>query len=230
MKLSNKKIIIFSLILCAILLIIWRGHIRDQLTLASLREQSAYFLEQVHRHYLFSVLIYMAIYTALIALALPVVAPLTILGGYLFGALYGTLYGVISASTGALIYFLVIRYLFAHTVKERYSQQLAVFHDKMTRYGASYLISLQLLTIIPYFVINTLAALADVPLVTFAWTTVVGGIPLQAIYAFAGRELATLHSIRDILKPTILVILIVMAILAALPVVLRWIQERRHRE
>jgi uncharacterized membrane protein YdjX (TVP38/TMEM64 family) len=151
---------------------------------------------------------------------------MTILGGYLFGIVHGVLYAVFGASAGATIYFLLVRYVFAHTLRESFALQLSIFHEKMNRYGASYLISLQLLTIIPYFVINTLAALADVPLVTFIWTTVLGGLPLHVIYAVAGRELGSLTSIRDILKPSIIVLLLVMACMALLPMIIRYLRVK----
>lgn len=229
MKSRSKTKFLVLIVLAVLFFLFVRSYMSDYLCLARLQASSASFLAQVEKHYLLSVFLYMLIYTFFIALALPAVAPLTILGGYLFGALPAAAYAVASASLGATIYFLLVRYLFAQTVKAKYEQQLAVFHEKINRYGASYLISLQLLTVIPYFVINTLAALANVPLFTFIWTTIVGGIPLQLIYAIAGRELATLSSIKDILKPSILVLLILMAVVALLPMIMRFLREKKQQ-
>lgn len=229
MRLTYKKPILLLIIFGAIILLMHYFRVLDYLTISHLQEQSVALAGIVEEHYLFSVVMYSGVYAFLVACALPVVAPLTMLGGYLFGVFHGVIYAAVGASAGATIYFLVIRYIFAHTVRARFAHQLASFHEKMNQYGASYLISLQLLTIIPYFVINTLAALANVPLITFIWTTVLGGLPLHAIYATAGRELATLRSVRDILKPSIIVLLLVMALVAALPVIIRSIQHRRHR-
>lgn len=227
MKKYNKNLLVTTVALSVFILLIYRLRFGEYFSLDHLQSQSALLLNQVHAHYTGSVIIYMGIYAALIACALPVVAPMTILGGYLFGILYGVIYAVIGASAGAVIYFLLVRYVFAHTVRESFTLQLDKFHEKMNRYGASYLISLQLLTIIPYFVINTLAALANVPLITFIWTTILGGLPLHVIYAVAGQELASLTSIRDILKPSIIVLLLVMALIALLPMIIRLARSYR---
>ncbi len=225
---KNTIVILFAFIVS--LLLLRQMNIGSCLSIENLQSNSASLLAYVQQHYLVAALIYLMVYAALIACALPVVAPMTILGGYLFGVINGVIFACIGASCGAVVYFLLVRYLFAHTVQEKYAVQLHHFHDRMTKYGASYLISLQLLTIIPYFVINTLAALADVSLLTFIWTTILGGLPLHTIYAYAGRELATLHHFGDILKPSIIVLLILMAIVAALPVVIRFIRERYGRK
>lgn len=219
-----KKLIAFGVLICVVALLTHRLHLGSYFALDHLQAQSASLLNAVQDHYFFSVIVYLVVYAGLIACALPVVAPMTILGGYLFGIVHGVIYAAIGASAGATIYFLLVRYVFARTVQEGFAPQLSAFHEKMNRYGASYLISLQLLTIIPYFVINTLAALADVPLVTFIWTTVLGGFPLHVIYAVAGQELGTLTSIRDILKPSIIVLLLMMACMALLPMVIQYIR------
>lgn len=225
-RISADGLVILCILICVVALLMYRLQITHYFALSNLQSQSASLLEAVNTHYLFSVFAYLGVYAALIACALPLVAPMTILGGFLFGVLYGVIYAVIGASTGAVIYFLMVRYVFAHTIRESFAPQLGAFHEKMNRYGASYLISLQLLTIIPYFVINTLAALADVPLVTFIWTTVLGGLPLHVIYAVAGQELGTLTSIRDILKPSIIVLLLLMAGIALLPMLIRYIRAK----
>jgi len=224
MKESYKKLVVFGVLIGVAVLLMHRLHLGSYFALEHLQAQSTSLLSAVHEHYFFSVIVYLMVYAGLITCALPIVAPMTILGGYLFGIVHGVIYAVIGASAGATIYFLLVRYVFAYTVRESFAPQLSTFREKMNRYGASYLISLQLLTIIPYFVINTLAALAAVPLATFIWTTVLGGLPLHVIYAVAGRELGTLTSIRDILKPSIIVLLLMMACIALLPMVVRYIR------
>lgn len=224
---SQKKSVVLLVALGVILLLMRRLQVGDYLSIAQLQEKSEMLLAAVHAHYACAVIVYILVYAGLIACALPAVAPMTILGGYLFGVVAGVIYAVIGASTGATVYFLLVRSIFAHTIRHSFEERVATFQSKMNRYGASYLISLQLLTIVPYFVINTLAALAEVPLITFVWTTVIGGIPLHIIYAMAGRELATLTSIRDILKPSIIVLLLLMAFMALLPMIIRFVQARR---
>jgi uncharacterized membrane protein YdjX (TVP38/TMEM64 family) len=71
-----------------------------------------------------------------------------------------------------------------------------------------------------------LAALADVPLFTFMWTTAVGSLPFLLIYAFAGRQLGTITSMSELFKPHIILLLLLLALLALLPMVIRKIRNR----
>ena len=176
-------------------------------------------------YYFPAVLIYIGSYALIIALAIPAVAPLTVLGGFLFNALPGLLYALIGATLGSIIYFLFIRYVVSNLVRQRYRARLDKFNEQIKAYGYSYLLTMQLLTVIPFFVINTLAGLADVPLFTFIWTTVLGSLPLLFIYSLAGRQLGEIEAVRDILKPHMVALLIILALLALLPMVIKRLRQ-----
>ena len=98
----------------------------------------------------------------------------------------------------------------------------------MKTYGYTYLITLQLLTIVPYFVINTLAALAGVPFVTFMFTTAVGSFPVLVIYAFAGKQLYKIQSWKDILSKEMLLLLLLLAGFALLPLIIRKLRSSKQ--
>ncbi len=225
MKNTYKKPIIIGLCIGGIILLLRYLKIGDYLTFEQLKQNRMYLMQAVERNYGFSVLVYLSVYILVIACALPVVAPLTILGGFLFGLLPGILYALISCTAGSTGTFLIVRYLFGATVRKKYGDQLARFNERIKSYGYTYLLTLQLLTIIPYFVINTLAALADVPLWIFVWTTVVGAIPLLCIYSFAGQQLHCIESIRDIFSPQIILALVLLALLALLPMLIKRLRK-----
>jgi len=65
-----------------------------------------------------------------------------------------------------------------------------------------------------------------VPIRTFIWVTVVGNIPLLFICSLAGRQLATIHSVHDILSPQVLLSFALLALLALLPIFFRRFKER----
>ena len=220
MKRFRKTIIILVSVLVILLLVNKLG-IGKYFTLEKLKENSVHLKQAVENDYLSSVLVYIGIYTFLIACALPVVAPLTIIGGYLFHIIPGLVYAVTGATLGSVIYFLFVRYVISGLLKDKYRERLDKFNKQIKEYGYSYLLTLQLLTIFPFFMINTLAGLADVPLYAFIWTTVVGSTPLLLIYILAGRELGTLTSVGDILKPHILGILLLLALLAMTPMIIK---------
>jgi len=52
--------------------------------------------------------------------------------------------------------------------------------------GHLYLLTLRLMPVFPFFLINILTGLINIPLRTFIWTTSLGIIPGSLVYAFAG--------------------------------------------
>jgi uncharacterized membrane protein YdjX (TVP38/TMEM64 family) len=172
------------------------------------------------------VVAYILLYSTAILFMFPVTAPLTIMGGYLFSTVFGALYAIIAATLGAIAAFLVFRYFLTDFVKERYGQQLQILHKQFERYGAVYLLLLHFLTIVPFFIINILAAVAHVSLTTFIWTTIVGITPLLSIYAFMGDQLQRVGTISDIISPKFIAILIIFIALVISPILIRTILKR----
>lgn len=225
MKNAYKKSLVIAVTLLVLILLLRKFGVGKYFTLAALKEESVYLKQLAEEYYLPAVLIYIGSYALIIALAIPAVAPLTVLGGFLFNALPGLLYALIGATLGSIIYFLFIRYVVSNLVRQRYRARLDKFNEQIKAYGYSYLLTMQLLTVIPFFVINTLAGLADVPLFTFIWTTVLGSLPLLFIYALAGRQLGEIEAVRDILKPHMVALLIILALLALLPMVIKRLRQ-----
>lgn len=191
------------------------------ITLEQIQAHSLAFKHFVGEHYLLAVLMYMGIYALTIAIGIPGVAPLSLLGGYLFGVWLGTMYGALGATVGSVVAFIVVRYVLKNWVMRRYGHRIEGFNKQMRKYGANYLLMVHYASIIPFFFINTLAAISDVGWWTFIWTTVVGFIPLAMIYSFAGRELATIESVHDILSPPLIAVFVLLILLAFLPIVIK---------
>lgn len=190
-------------------------------TLEQLQAHSLAFKYYVGEHYCIAVLIYISIYAFTIAIGIPGVAPLSLLGGYLFGVVLGTTYGAFGATMGSLLAFIIVRYVLRSWVQRKFGHQFERFNMQMRKYGANYLLMVHYASIIPFFFINSLAALADVNWWTFIWTTIVGFIPLAMIYSYAGRELATIESVHDILSPPLIAVFVLLIVLAFLPIVIK---------
>jgi len=190
-------------------------------SLAYLQESSHYFKEFLEEHYWSSATGYIGSYALLIAVGFPSVAPLTLLGGFLFGALPGALYAVLGGTIGSIITFVLIRYLFGPILQKKYKERLEIFNKQVHEHGSSYLLMLHFLSVVPYVVINSLAALTNISFWTFFWTTIFGSIPLSLIYSFAGLQLSTVKSVRDIFSPTLIILLFLLILLALLPIVIK---------
>jgi len=226
-----KKALFVGFVLIGIIVLAWYLGLQKYLTLESMKEHRAYLEAAVQTNYLKSVVIFMAIYIAVIATALPGVPPLTMIGAFLFGFIPAGIYASIAATIGTTISFLLIRYVLGGVVRGKYAQKLERFNEKIAAHGvAGYLLTMQLIGVIPYFVINTLAALADVPFKTFLWTTYVGSLPIIFIYAFAGRQLYLVESPRDIFSPSIIGLLVFLVLLTLMPVFLRFSRRIKDLE
>lgn len=200
--------------------------VHDYISFAALQANSESFKLAVALNYWKSVLVYCLSFAGIMMIGLPISGVLTLIGGYLFGLIPGFLYALLSSTLGVVLLFIIVRYAFGSLLKARYKDQLENFRTKFQNHGASYLLTLYLLMVIPYIVIIVLAALAQVPLATFIWTTTVGSIPLIFVYALAGQQLGSLSSPHEILSPHIIVLLCILIALALVPVI---VQRVRHK-
>lgn len=217
----HKKIIFGTIILVIAVALIYYFGLSRYLSLESIKSNAAYLLQKTKEHYFTSVCIFIAISIALIAFTLPVTAPVAVVAGFLFGLLPAILYTMVSVMMGTAISFLVIRYAMKRVTDHHQGKQLSKFKHQLHKYGHSYLITLQLLTVVPYFIINTLAALGGVPFHIFMMTTFIGSLPVVGIYAFAGRQLYHIKSWQDILSWNMLLLLLMLAFLAMVPMIVK---------
>ncbi len=217
--------IIFMLV--AAIFVLYYFGVAKHITVANIKDNAVYLKQLVHEHYARSVATFIIASAALMLLTLPLTGPIAVCGGFLFGLWPGALYSMVGVTIGIAISFLMVRYALSHIMRHKYGEQLASFNERMQAYGYTYLISLQLLTVVPYFIINTLAALANVPFHIFLWTTVVGSLPIVIIYAFAGRELYMIQTWSDILSVHMLLLLLGLALLALMPMLVRKFRNMR---
>jgi len=223
MNSGAKKALVMCIIAAVIVGVAWYFGLHQYFSLTALRENRIYLEESVQRNYLQSVIIFIVVCVAVISLGMPGVPPLTMIGGFLFGVVPSALYVCVGATIGTTISFLFIRYVLGNVIKGKYAQKLERFNEKIASYGAaSYLLTLQLMGVIPYFVINILAALANVSTLTFVWTTFVGSLPILFIYAFAGRQLYMVESVKDIFSPSIIALLALLVLVSMMPLFLKF--------
>lgn len=187
------------------------------LSLSELKDQRGALLAQVDDHYVSSVVIFVVVYIAVVALSIPAAAVLTLLAGFLFGTILGAVYVNVAATAGAGIVFLVARYLLGSWVQERYGERLRAFNEELRVHGHRYLLTLRLIPVIPFWLINLLAAMTKVPFRTFLWTTSLGILPGSLVYAYAGRQFGSLDSLAGLLSPGVITAFCLLALLSALP-------------
>ena len=225
MKPVHKKILIALCIAAAIVAIRVFGF--DQLlSLETFRQYRDQLLEFTAQHYIPTVAVFILVYIVAVALSIPGATILTLTAGFLFG-FFGVIYVNIGASTGAVLAFLVARYLIGDWVQKRYGEKLASFNREIADNGYNYLLTLRFIPLFPFFLINIFAGLTRVPLATFTWTTMVGILPGSFVYIYTGRQLGMIDKPGDILSWQIILAFVLLGLLALSPVLIKKIMKKK---
>lgn len=163
------------------------------------------------------------------AFFVPGALALTLLGGLLFGAERGALYAVVSATSGAVLAFLLARYLIGGWIQERFREQLKTFNREIKRHGHNYLFVLRVVPLLPFFVVNYLAGITEISLPRFTAATFLGLIPGALIFSFAGERLGEIDDPSDLFGLRTLAVFGVLALAALLPVILDFLHRSHGR-
>lgn len=218
MKFPLRFVIITLVVLALIALIKYTGNC---VTLEQCKIWAGHFKQQVDAHYITSAVIFIALVTLTAAASIPIIIPIVLVGGYLFNTIPGALLATAGTTLGSVISFLLFRYALGATIQRNYGDRLAVFNEKMNSYGPSYLLVLHYLTVVPFFIINTFAALTPITLTRFVLITLLGSLPINLVYSFAGRELGSISSTRDIFSPAVIAACLLLILLACMPIILK---------
>ncbi len=224
---THLKQIILLLIFVTVIAAIHLSGLSQYLTLDNLRKHKDMLQQVVYGHYALAVMLYVLLYIVITAFAIPGALILTLAGGALFHTFPGVLYVCLSATVGAVLAFLFSRYIVGNWLQAKYAANLGRFNRELAANGHLYLLTVRLIPVFPFFLINFLSGLTTVPLRTFAWTTAIGILPGSLIYAFAGSQLTTIASLEDLASPRILLAFGLLALLTLSPVI--WNKVRATR-
>lgn len=231
---SMKKIIrrlILILGLFAGLFILFRyTALGDVLDPGRLAENRDIVLDYVRSYYFLSALIFVTIYILVAALSIPGATVLSLLGGFVYGPFAGVLLINIGATSGALLVFLAARFLIGNMVQQKYGKSLEKFNLELAENGKNYLLSLRLIPIFPFFLINLLAGVTEIKVSTFVWTTALGIIPGSFVYAYLGHTGASIEAGESLLSAEVLIALVLLGLFSSVPVLVKKIRSRRSRE
>lgn len=221
MKKSSLKKLVLILLILGVLIFIKYLDIFNFFSLENIKSQREFLLEYVQNKYIESVISFIFIYIFVTAFSIPGATVLTLLGGFLFKPLFATLYVNIGATIGAGLIFLAARYLIGNRVQQKYSEKLVAFNREVVKHGKNYLLTLRLIPIFPFFLVNLLPALTKIPFKTFFWTTSLGIIPGTFVYAFAGKQFVSINSMNEIFSIKIFVAFTLLGLMTLVPVILK---------
>ncbi|GAB4563283.1 MAG: bifunctional TVP38/TMEM64 family protein/FAD-dependent oxidoreductase [Rhizobacter sp.] len=198
------------------------------LTLDSLKASRDSLLAQYQANPWVTLAAFFTVYVVVTALSIPGATVLTLAAGAMFGLGVGLVLASFASSIGATLAFLASRYLLRDSVQSRFGKQLAPINDGVKRDGALYLLTLRLVPVFPFFVINLLMGLTPMPARRFYWVSQLGMLAGTAVYVNAGTQLAAIQSLRDVVSPGLL---LSFALLGVFPLIGKavadWLKARK---
>jgi uncharacterized membrane protein YdjX (TVP38/TMEM64 family) len=187
------------------------------LSLEVLKDNRDYLLSFTETHSAAAAALFVLTYVAVTGLSLPGAVILTLAGGFLFGAVPATLFVNLGATTGATLAFLASRYLLRDWVEQKFGKWLGPVQQGFAQNAFSYLMTLRLIPLFPFFVVNLVSGLTRMNVGTYVVATALGIIPGSFVYAYAGRQLGTINSLKDIASPGVIGAFVLLGLLALVP-------------
>ena len=212
MKSSNITKIAIVLILVSMVILFIVFDLDHFVTLSYIKASQEKFQALATEHPLIVITSYMTVYILITSLSLPGAVVLTLLGGALFGLWIGTLAVSFASTIGATLACFVSRFLLRDWVQKKLGDKILTVNKGVEREGAFYLFTLRLIPIFPFWAINLVMGLTRMPLRTFYWVSQVGMLAGTVVYVNAGKELAKIDSLSDILSPSLILSFILLGI------------------
>jgi uncharacterized membrane protein YdjX (TVP38/TMEM64 family) len=148
---------------------------------------------------------------------LPMAAVMKILSGYFFGFYIGAFYNILATLVACLAGFLLSRYVFRTQFERLYYKRLEAIEHEIERNGLYYFLSLRIVLVVPYFLINIIAGLSRLSLRDYLISTFLGVVPASLIYANGGQQLEHIRSASELFGWPIIGSLALMAAFSMLP-------------
>jgi uncharacterized membrane protein YdjX (TVP38/TMEM64 family) len=205
--------------------------LRDQFTAQVLLDHETAVRAYHHNHPILMVVLALATYAAVTSFPVPGAAVLTLLYGWYFGVVAGSAIVNFGATGGAILGFLQSRYFFRDFIQSRFGSQLHSINKALKQEGGWYLLTLRLVPVVPFFLLNTLMGLTPIRLRTYWWASQIGMLPATVVYVYAGSTVPDLQTLTqanpsDILSPQLF---IAFALLGIFPFAVKAIMRRiRH--
>ena len=210
----NKTRLLIALVLLAAIAAFFIFDFQQYVSLEYFQQQrdriETYYVEHPWQ----TMAIFLVAYIAMTALSIPGATILTLIGGAVFGLIVGTVLVSFASAIGATLAFLASRLLLRDWVQSKFGDRLAMINAGLEKEGWFYLLTLRLIPLVPFFVINLLMGLTKIRMWTFYWASQVGMLPGTILYVYAGTELGRFE--------VSLGLLLAISLLLIFPLLARW--------
>jgi uncharacterized membrane protein YdjX (TVP38/TMEM64 family) len=141
-----------------------------------------------------------------------------------------------SATAGATIIFIAARSAFGDFLRDKVSGKVKALAEGFEKDAFGYLLVLRLAPVFPFFLMNIAPALFKVPLRSYVAATFVGILPGTFAYTYLGSGIGSVidaaadagreATIADVVTPQITLAFVLLAVIAAIPTIVRRVRER----
>jgi uncharacterized membrane protein YdjX (TVP38/TMEM64 family) len=200
----------------------------DWLTLAYVQEVVYALRMWTTTHFIAGPIWYMTFIVFSTAFFSPITVLATVVSGYLFGPLAGLCYTVTAVTLSSCAMVLIVRHVIGHSLQNTIEKYANGFSHELDRYGAYYVLMINLLPMTPTVLINILVGLSTMSVWSFAWATALGIVPDSLIYVLVGEELLTLNSLSDLFSwQTVGVLALLAFLVLASMIINRWVHVKK---
>lgn len=213
-KSAFLKPIAFIVVFTLLLVFAWCFDIAQYFDLEILKAKKDALMAWQSIHPLRFIAILFVGYCLATAIAVPgVTIFFTLASGAFLGLFWGTVLASFASAIGSTLGFLMARYLLSSWVEQQFPDQVQKINQGVMDDGPWYLLSMRLLPIIPFFLINIVMAVTCMKTIVFYLVTQLGMLPGKIVYVNAGTQLEKIESVNDLASPLLIVSLCVMALL-----------------
>ncbi|HIF9495978.1 TPA: dihydrolipoyl dehydrogenase [Photobacterium damselae] len=192
-------------------------------TLEQAKAQQLALQDTIQTHPVWASLVFFFVYVAVTALSLPGAAIMTLLGAALFGFWWSLVLVSFASTIGATLAFLFSRFILRDWVQTKFGSRLSAINDGVKKQGSFYLLSLRLIPVFPFFLINLLMGLTPIRAKQFFFVSQLGMLPGTAVYVNAGTQLGEINTLSGIIS---LPVLISLALLGLFPLIAKAVMNQ----
>ena len=185
-------------------------------------------------NFLVSIPIFISIYILATSLSLPIATFLSLSSGALFGWI-GIPIVVFSATLGASIIFYLVQTSFGSFYINKVEKKFSYLEKEFKQDSFYFLLSLRLLPIAPFFLINILAGLFNINIKKYILATIIGILPASSVFVWIGKSASDIFTYSELpnLEQIFLKFippLFLMALISLLPIIFKRIKFFKSRQ
>lgn len=198
----------------------------EWLTFDNLKAHQVTLQTRFEEHPFTTAAIFFGVYMGYVALSLPGSVILSLAAGAIFGTWLGSAMVSFASTFGALLAFWFARFVFLDFIQRNWGKKLHPINETFRKEGISYLFTLRLVPLFPFFLINLAMGLTPIPARTYFWVSQLGMLPVTILYVNAGTALGQIDSPDEILTGRLILSL---SLVGIVPLAIRFfLSQRRH--